>query len=78
MGRDVKRPISEWAAMGVRGMNGKALPEKKNIEASLITPEGADGVSFLVYNNFDIIMQWNRSTYFATSIGMIADKLGGK
>ncbi|MDX1923330.1 MAG: lytic murein transglycosylase [Alphaproteobacteria bacterium] len=78
MGRDVRRPISEWAAMGVRAMNGKALPENKNMEASLITPDGSDGVSFLVYNNFNVIMQWNKSTYFATSIGMIADKLGNK
>lgn len=78
MGRDIKRPLSEWTDMGVRSMQGKALPEKKNIEASLIMPDGDGGSAFLVYNNFDVIMQWNKSSYFATTIGMIADKLAGK
>lgn len=78
LGREVKRPISEWTQMGVKTMQGKALPDKKNLEASLIMPDGAEGSAFLVYNNFNVIMQWNRSTYFATSIGMIADKLSGK
>ncbi|MBY0428574.1 MAG: lytic murein transglycosylase [Alphaproteobacteria bacterium] len=78
LGREVKRPMSEWSAMGIKTMQGKPLPEKKNLEASLIMPDGMEGTAFLVYNNFDVIMQWNKSSYFATSIGMIADKLGGK
>lgn len=78
LGRDVRRPISEWTDMGVKTMQGKALPDKKNLEASLIMPDGAEGTAFLVYNNFNVIMQWNKSSYFATSIGIIADKLGSK
>ena len=78
LGREVKRPMSEWKNMGIKTMQGKALPEKKNLEASLIMPDGMEGTAFLVYNNFDVIMQWNKSSYFATSIGMIADKLAGK
>ncbi len=78
LGRDVKRPLSEWKSMGVKTMQGKALPDKAAIEASLIMPDGAQGTAFLVYNNFNVIMQWNKSSYFATAIGMIADKLGGR
>ncbi len=78
LGRELRRPISEWTDMGVKTMQGKALPDKKNLEASLIMPDGAEGTAFLVYNNFNVIMQWNKSSYFATSIGMIAEKLGSK
>ena len=78
LGREVKRPISEWKEMGIKTLQGKALPDKKNLEASLIMPDGEEGTAFLVYNNFDVIMQWNKSSYFATSIGIIADKLAGK
>jgi membrane-bound lytic murein transglycosylase B len=76
VGREVARPMSDWARMGVRASNGKGLPHS-SMRASLILPDGQGGPAFLVYNNFNVIMQWNRSTYFATSVGMIADKLGG-
>lgn len=75
IGPKVKRPVSDWQAMGVRTVAGKALPGG-SMEASLVMPDGPDGVAFLVYNNFHVIMRWNRSTYFATSVGMIADSLG--
>jgi membrane-bound lytic murein transglycosylase B len=76
VGLKVSRPISVWAKMGVTASNGKKLPAS-NILASLVLPDGQEGGSaFLVYNNFNVIMTWNRSTYFATSVGMIADRLG--
>lgn len=75
VGRDIKRKISEWTAMGVRNVQGRKISEKQDMEASLILPDGAEGAAFLVYNNFDVIMQWNKSTYFATTIGMLADRL---
>ncbi|NDE90852.1 MAG: lytic murein transglycosylase [Alphaproteobacteria bacterium] len=76
IGRTIKRPMSEWTQMGVRSMDGKVLPVKKHIEASLIMPDGGEGPAFLVYSNFNVIMQWNKSSYFATSVGMVADRIG--
>ena len=32
---------------------------------------------FLVYDNFDVIMQWNRSTSYALSVGHLADRVKG-
>lgn len=75
IGREIARPYTEWASLGVRGSNGKSLPRSKQL-ASLIMPDGQGGSAFLVTSNFNVIMQWNRSTFFATSVGMIADKLG--
>ncbi len=43
--------------------------------ASLIAPDGPDGRHFLVYDNFRAVMRWNRSTFFATSVGLLADRI---
>ena len=43
--------------------------------ASLLDMGGGGGPNFLVYNNFRTLMVWNRSTYFALSVGLISDKL---
>ncbi|MGA8401996.1 MAG: lytic murein transglycosylase [Stellaceae bacterium] len=72
-GLDVRRPTSDWSRMGVRPTDAAALPVT---EASLVIPDGGDGPALLVYDNFRAIMKWNRSTYFAASVGMLADSFG--
>ncbi len=67
--------FKEWAGMGVRLASGKALP-KSDMRVSLVVPDGGEGAAFLVGSNFNVIMQWNRSTYFATSVGLLADAVG--
>jgi membrane-bound lytic murein transglycosylase B len=42
------------------------------MKAALIAPDGLSGPTFLAYSNFDVIMKWNKSTYFATSVGLLA------
>jgi membrane-bound lytic murein transglycosylase B len=29
----------------------------------------------MVYGNYRVIMKWNKSTYFATSVGLLADQI---
>ncbi len=74
-GMDVKKPLSFWQKSGVRLPGGGKLPQSDNISASLIAPDGIGGDAFLAYDNFRVIMKWNRSTYFATSVGLIADQI---
>jgi membrane-bound lytic murein transglycosylase B len=38
-------------------------------------PDGANGPALLVYENFRVIMRWNKSTYFAASVGYLADSM---
>ncbi|HZH26975.1 MAG TPA: lytic murein transglycosylase [Azospirillaceae bacterium] len=75
-GLDAKRPLSAWQAAGVRRTNGGDLPAA-DVEASLVMPDGPNGAAFLVYDNYRVVMRWNRSTYFATSVGLLADRIGG-
>ena len=73
-GLDHTRSLAEWRHLGVRSLDGSALPDR-DLQASLVQPDGADGRSFLVYDNFRALMRWNRSTYFATTVGLLADRI---
>lgn len=75
-GGDLRRPLAEWKALGVRDAYGRALPDA-DIDASLLVPAGHRGPAFLVYDNFDVIMEWNRSEFYALAVGRLADRLAG-
>ncbi len=77
---DIKqtKTISEWKRFGVRLANGDALPDG-SIEASVIPVNRENGAPYyIVYNNYKVILKWNRSRYFATAVGTLADKIGGE
>jgi len=74
IGLDHPHSLQEWSAWGVRRLNGQNLPDQP-LQASLIQPDGVGGRSFLVYDNFRALMRWNRSTYFATAVGLLADRI---
>ncbi len=74
-GLQTRKPLAEWQALGVRRVDGGPLPSAA-FEASLVLPDGPKGRAFLVYDNYRTIMDWNRSTYFATSVGLLADRIG--
>jgi membrane-bound lytic murein transglycosylase B len=65
-------PASYWKQLGVTQADGSPLASNAT-RAWIITPDDLQGRAFLVYDNFRTIMRWNRSTYFALSIGMMAD-----
>lgn len=76
---DIKdsRSLLEWARMGVRDENGNPLPQV-DIPASLVFPGEAGGEAYLAYNNYKTVMKWNRSLYFATSVGILSDEIAGR
>ena len=70
----LRKNLQSWAAAGVRSADGGPLPKADPV-ARLVMPSGADGPAFLVYNNFDSILDWNRSNYYALAIGHLSDML---
>jgi membrane-bound lytic murein transglycosylase B len=60
----------------VRRANGNALPQV-NMEGSIVLPQGYKGPAFLVYDNFRIILKWNRSISYAICVGHLADRFVG-
>jgi membrane-bound lytic murein transglycosylase B len=71
----VQKPLAEWQALGIRRVDGGDLPARE-LSASVVQPGGADGPSFLIYNNYRVLLRWNRSLYFATAVGFLADRIG--
>lgn len=71
-----KQPLSYWATRGVTTIHGHALPEM-DLPSAILLPAGYSGPAFVVYPNFDVIMRWNRSEYYALSVGLLADALIG-
>jgi membrane-bound lytic murein transglycosylase B len=78
VGLDVQKNLTDWAALGVRMPDGQPIPIRPDLKASLIQPDGAGGASYLVYENFRVLMRWNRSTYFALSAGILSDLIEHK
>ena len=71
----VRKRLSDWARLGVRKADGGPLPTR-DLEASIVMPDGKDGPAYVVYENFRVILKWNRSTYFALAVGRLADAIG--
>ena len=72
----VKKTLAEWQALGLRRADGSDLP-RAAMSGSVVLPGGEGGPAYLVYDNYRTIMRWNRSFYFATSVGLLADRIGG-
>ncbi|MGE0719619.1 MAG: lytic transglycosylase domain-containing protein [Alphaproteobacteria bacterium] len=76
-GADNRRPLAEWARRGVRLVDGNPLPAMPELQAGIVLPErDAPAPAFIVYENYRVIMRWNRSNYFALAVSEIADRLG--
>ncbi|MBI3774387.1 MAG: lytic murein transglycosylase [Gammaproteobacteria bacterium] len=74
IGLDQRKTLAEWQALGVRRKDGADLAAFE-MSASLVQPSGPGGRAFLVYDNFRVLMEWNRSTYFGVAVGQLADAL---
>ena len=72
----IEKPVRAWAAMGVRTAGGAALPVSDE-PASIILPAGYRGPAFILYPNFKAVMNWNRSTLYALSVGILARQIAG-
>ena len=77
LGPDTIKTVAEWRQLGLTLFNGARIPDEPS-EASLVQPAGAGGPAFLAFENFRVIMKWNRAILFATSAGLLADRLAGR
>jgi membrane-bound lytic murein transglycosylase B len=75
IGLNRRKNLSQWRIMGVQDISGHPLPQKPNLQASLIEPQGAGGPVYLVYSNYRTLLKWNRSHLFALAVGILSDRL---
>ncbi|WP_309667881.1 lytic murein transglycosylase [Tabrizicola sp.] len=71
----VKKPVAEWAALGVVPAAGGGLPDHGL--ASVLLPGGARGAAFLIFSNFQVIERYNTADAYVIGIGHLADRITG-
>ncbi|MAD54758.1 MAG: lytic transglycosylase, partial [Idiomarinaceae bacterium] len=74
-GLDTKRRLAEWQKLGITRMDGSPLPQRDDIEASIVIPDDKEGRVYLAYANYDALMRWNRSHYFVAAVGYLSDRI---
>jgi len=71
----VRQSTAQWAAEGLRTVDGQPLPEFA--DGTILLPAGARGPAFLVGPNFRAILRYNNSTSYALAVGLLAQRLTG-
>ncbi|MDP5214214.1 lytic murein transglycosylase [Pseudoalteromonas tunicata] len=69
-----QRDLKAWNELGLRRADGSPLPDVP-LTAALVMPDDAKGRVYLAYDNYKALMHWNRSYYFATSVGYLSDRI---
>lgn len=67
------RRVEEWKRVGVTHRDGGELPGSGL--AYVMYPGSNSEGAYMVTENYHILLKWNRSRYFATSVGVLSDKL---
>ncbi len=66
--------ISKWSSKGLINLDGTKL--KPNNKAALILPDGKIGTpTFLIFENYERILKWNRSLRFGISVCTLANMI---
>jgi lytic murein transglycosylase len=75
-GPDRGKRFSEWAAMGVSRIGGRAFPQAEMArEGFLLMPAGRLGPAFIVTQNFYVLKEYNESDLYALFVGHAADRI---
>ena len=71
-----RKTVNEWSEFGVTQVSGDKLPNAL-MSASIVLPAGASGPAFLVYSNYRVTLAYNPSTFYALTVGHLADRFSG-
>ncbi len=70
-----KESVADWTAKGVRPKSGTFTG--RDLNASVILPQGHKGPAFLAYPNFDVYFEWNQSFTYVLTAAYFATRLEG-
>ena len=73
--RNVRRTPSQWARLGIVGVDGKPVPDHGR--ASILLPAGARGAAFMIFDNFSVIERYNKADAYVIGVGHLADRIAG-
>ena len=66
--------LKNWKNIGILNLDKTELPDS-TLKARLIIPKNYTNYGYLVYSNFESLLKWNRSNYFAIAVGTLSDHL---
>lgn len=71
-----RKSLQEWSDLGVTLVSGRPIPIA-DMQAIVVLPAGANGPAFLAYQNYQATMAYNPSTFYALTVGHLADRFTG-
>ncbi len=75
-GTGTRKSLQQWRDLGLKTVAGEAIPVA-DMQASVILPAGAKGPAFLGYANYRATLAYNPSTFYALTVGTLADQFAG-
>jgi membrane-bound lytic murein transglycosylase B len=63
--------VAEWRAVGIEPLR----PLGDNVMASFFQPDGPGTRAWLLTGNYRAILEYNCSSYYALSVGLLADEI---
>jgi membrane-bound lytic murein transglycosylase B len=69
------KTLAEWRNLGVTTHGGNVLPGADQTTATVWVMDEDPAQAFLMYDNAQVLMKWNRSRYFVLSVGLLADAI---
>lgn len=79
--RQIKVATSNASTLTARILETKPLNKAVNdmqLPAAILLPQGWQGPAFMVFSNFDVMMDWNRSVHYALSVAQLAKRINGE
>ena len=73
--RRIAKMPSDWAALGVTGMDGRPVPD--HAPASILLPGGHRGPAFMIFPNFAVLERYNTADAYVIGVGHLGDRLLG-
>jgi lytic murein transglycosylase len=73
-GLDTELPVEKWAALGVTPRKGQFVA---GLQASILLPQGRKGPAFLIYPNYRVFFEWNKSFIYVTTAAYFATRIEG-
>ena len=70
---NTRKSTNEWIGLGVKDIRNNVLPQLEN--TAILIPQGWQGPAFMIFSNFDVVMDWNRSVNYALSVAYLANQL---
>ncbi|MDX1914635.1 MAG: lytic murein transglycosylase [Methylophilus sp.] len=71
---NVRKSVAAWSQLGVEVPSFWLDMDN----TAILLPQGWQGPAMMVFSNFDVIMQWNRSVNYALAVSNLADQLAGE